>query len=242
MNNLPLDPRKQKILQAIIQQFVDTAEPVGSKTIVVSYKLSVSPATIRNDMAFLEKEGLITQPHTSAGRVPTVAGYRMYVDQLANFDKARKLAKKNLHSLREQYKIDKAREQIFDAVRLLSQATANVSFATIPGSRTFYLGISNILRQPEFADDPRRASQVIEVLEEGKHFSKILKELDLDEKVRIFIGKENLIPQIDSCGLIVTTYELEGHKGFMGILGPCRMPYAYNKALLEEVTLELKNN
>ncbi len=235
MPNLPIDPRKQKILQAIIQQFINTAEPVGSKTIVVSYKLSVSPATIRNDMAALEKQGLITQPHTSAGRVPTCAGYRMYVDELADFQKAKKLALTNLKKLREQYKLDKTREKIYDAVKLLSQATANVSFATIPGSRTFYLGISNILKQPEFADDPRRASQVVEVLEEGEHFTKTLEGLDLDDSTRIFIGEENLLKQIDSCGLIVTTYEIEGHTGYIGILGPCRMPYAYNKALLEEI-------
>jgi len=235
MNNFPIDPRKQKILQAIIQQFINTAEPVGSKTILISYKLSVSPATIRNDMVQLEKQGLITQPHTSAGRIPTTAGYRMYVDELADYKKAKKLAHTNLLKLRRQYKLDKTREKIYDSVRLLSQATANVSFATIPGSRTFYLGISNILKQPEFADDPKRASQVIEVLEEGEHFTKKLEALDLDIETKIFIGKENILPQIDSCGLIVTTYKLEGHTGYIGILGPCRMSYAYNKALLEEI-------
>ena len=233
--NLPLDPRKQRILQAIIQQFIETAEPVGSQTILVSYKLAVSPATIRNDMVFLEEHGLITQPHTSAGRIPTTAGYRMYVEKLANYEKAEKLAKENVKKLREEYKLGKVREKIYDAVKLLSQATANVSFASIPDSRTFYLGISNILKQPEFMDDPRKASQVIEVLEESDHFIKTLEKLNLDAKSRIFIGEENLLPQIDSCSLIVTTYEIDDCKGFIGILGPCRMPYAYNKALLDEV-------
>lgn len=233
--NLPLDPRKQRILQAIIQQFIETAEPVGSKTILVSYKLTVSPATIRNDMAFLEEHGLITQPHTSAGRIPTTAGYRMYIEKLADYDKAQKLAKENVRKLREEYQLDKVKEKIYDAVKLLSQATSNVSFASIPGSRTFYLGISNILKQPEFIDDPRKASQVIEVLEESDHFIKTLEKLSLNTQSKIFIGEENLLPQIDSCGLIVATYELGDHEGFIGILGPCRMPYAYNKALLDEV-------
>ncbi|EKD47955.1 MAG: Transcriptional regulator of heat shock protein, partial [uncultured bacterium] len=201
----------------------------------VSYKLAVSPATIRNDMVFLEEHGLITQPHTSAGRIPTTAGYRMYVEKLANYEKAEKLAKENVKKLREEYKLGKVREKIYDAVKLLSQATANVSFASIPDSRTFYLGISNILKQPEFMDDPRKASQVIEVLEESDHFIKTLEKLNLDAKSRIFIGEENLLPQIDSCSLIVTTYEIDDCKGFIGILGPCRMPYAYNKALLDEV-------
>ncbi|MBU1018393.1 MAG: DeoR family transcriptional regulator [Patescibacteria group bacterium] len=236
-----LDPRKQKILQAIIKQFVGSAEPVGSKTIVVSYKLNFSPATIRNDMAFLEKEGLITQPHTSAGRIPTAAGYRMYVEELADFEKARKLALLNLKKLQTQYKLDKTREKVYDAVSLLSQATANVSFATIPDKkRTFYLGISSILRQPEFQENPMKASQVIEVLEEGEYFADNLEALNLNNEVKIFIGEENLIHRIDSCGLVVTKYNVDGFEGFMGILGPIRMPYAYNKALLEEVSKMLQ--
>ena len=80
-----------------------------------------------------------------------------------------------------------------------------------------------------------KASQVIEVLEEGKYFAETLENLELDDEVKIFIGEENLIHRIDSCGLIVTKYQLGEFEGFLGILGPIRMPYAYNKALLQEV-------
>ncbi|EKD63412.1 MAG: hypothetical protein ACD_51C00281G0009 [uncultured bacterium] len=238
---LPLDPRKQKILHAIIKQFIETAEPVGSKTIVISYNLSVSTATIRNDMAQLEELGLITQPHTSAGRVPTQAGYKLYVEELVDFDKARTIANENIKHLNEQYKLKKAKEKIYDAVALLSQATSNISFATIPDNkRTFYLGVSNILKQPEFVENPLKARHIIEVLEEGTSLVKTLESLNIGSTVKIFIGEENLIEQIESCSIIVTTYEIEGFKGFIGILGPCRMPYAYNKALLEEVSRLIK--
>ena len=87
---LPIDPRKEKVLKAIIQHFIGTAEPVGSKTVLIKYNLNVSPATIRNDMATLESEGLISQPHTSAGRIPTEKGYRMYIEKLADYKKAEK--------------------------------------------------------------------------------------------------------------------------------------------------------
>lgn len=188
-------------------------------------------------MASLEKEGLITQPHTSAGRIPTAAGYRMYVDELADIQKARKLALANLRKLKEQYKLDKAREKVYEAVALLSQATANLSFATVPEkSRTFYLGISNMLKQPEFQDNPMKASQVVEVLEEGSHFAQTLNDLDIGDEVKVSIGEENLLEQIDSCGLIVAKYKIGDFEGYIGILGPIRMPYAYNKALLEEVS------
>jgi heat-inducible transcriptional repressor len=77
-----LNPRKQQILLAIIREYIDTAEPVGSRTIARKYRLGISPATIRNEMADLEEMGFIEQPHTSAGRVPSERGYRYYVDYL----------------------------------------------------------------------------------------------------------------------------------------------------------------
>ncbi len=79
---MTLDERKQKVLQAVVKDYVSTAEPVGSRTIAKKYDLGVSPATIRNEMADLEELGYIEQPHTSAGRIPSTRGYRYYVDCL----------------------------------------------------------------------------------------------------------------------------------------------------------------
>jgi heat-inducible transcriptional repressor len=78
-----LDDRKLEVLRAIVEDYVSTNEPVGSKALVERHQLGVSPATIRNDMGALEDEGYITQPHTSAGRVPTDKGYRLFVDKLS---------------------------------------------------------------------------------------------------------------------------------------------------------------
>ena len=77
------DERRMAVLRAIVQDYVDTSEPVGSKALLERHQLGVSAATIRNDMAVLEEEGLIAAPHTSAGRVPTDAGYRLFVDRLS---------------------------------------------------------------------------------------------------------------------------------------------------------------
>ena len=79
---MPTADRRLEVLRAIIEDFISTNEPVGSKNLADRYNLGVSPATIRNDMAVLEEEGLIAQPHTSAGRIPTDAGYRLFVDRL----------------------------------------------------------------------------------------------------------------------------------------------------------------
>src|SRR5215218_7586428 len=77
------EDRRLAVLRAIVEDYVSTHEPVGSKTLVERHRLGVSPATVRNDMAALEDEGLIHQPHTSAGRIPTEKGYRLFVDRLS---------------------------------------------------------------------------------------------------------------------------------------------------------------
>src|SRR5664279_4742672 len=78
-----VEDRKLSVLRAIVEDYVSTQEPVGSKALVERHQLGVSPATVRNDMASLEDEGFIAQPHTSAGRIPTDKGYRLFVDKLS---------------------------------------------------------------------------------------------------------------------------------------------------------------
>lgn len=235
--------RKKQIFSAIVELFVETAQPVGSKSIITSYHFDVSPATVRNDMAELEEEGLIFQPHISAGRVPTDRGYRVYVDELADFDVAEKHAAKIIRDLRKNHLAGIAKQKVQDAIKLLSEATPNMAFATIPeNNRTFFMGFSKILRQPEFALEPVRASQVMEVIEDDQNFLKGLVTLGLDGETKIFIGRENILPTIDSCSLIVTDYQSEGYKGYIGIIGPKRMPYAYNSAILKEIRDLLNSN
>ncbi|MBP7819221.1 DeoR family transcriptional regulator [Candidatus Gracilibacteria bacterium] len=235
--------RQEQILRAIIQQFTETAQPVGSEAILVSYQFDVSPATIRNDMAFLEKAGLVYQPHTSSGRVPTDLGYRTYIDKLADFEAARQIAHKRLNTIRGEYAYKKAKQLIFDAVNILSKSTNNVSFATMASQRTFYLGISNILKQPEFSTDPGMASQVFEILENDDNFLNLLHSLEFqDKKPQIYIGSENIIEQIKSCSIIVAQYNLGDFQGYIGILGPTRMNYPVNSIILEEVVNLLETN
>ena len=83
-----LGERQQKILLAVVCEYISTAEPVGSRTIARKYEFGISPATIRNIMADLEEMGLLVQPHTSAGRIPTDKGFRFYVDYLHDSRKA----------------------------------------------------------------------------------------------------------------------------------------------------------
>jgi heat-inducible transcriptional repressor len=228
--------RRELVLKTILKHFIETAEPVGSNTVLVSYKFNVSPATIRNDMAVLEEEGYIYQPHTSAGRVPTDKAYRLFVDELADYDVARKQALATISTIQKECKTQKVREYLHDATNLLARASKLVSFATTPDNpRTFFLGMSNVLRQPEFAQNQVAASEVIEVLEHHDHFVKTLAKLKTDKNVKAYIGDENILPQIQSCSIIVAQYEKAGFKGYIGLLGPKRMNYPYNIVLVEEI-------
>ncbi|MHB1434339.1 MAG: heat-inducible transcriptional repressor HrcA [Streptosporangiaceae bacterium] len=125
-----LDDRKLAVLRAIVEDFVSTNEPVGSKVLVDRHNLDVSPATIRNDMAVLEERGLIVQPHTSAGRIPTDRGYRLFVDRLSAvkpFSTAERRAIETF--LAGAYDLD---DVVMRTVRLLAQLTRQVAVVQYP--------------------------------------------------------------------------------------------------------------
>lgn len=233
--------RKYRILKAIIESFIISAEPVGSQYLLEKYDFEVSPATVRNDMAALEKQGYIFQPYTSAGRVPTTLGFRTYVDDLMTLeDQFPQLMEQRMEGISEVRKAI-AEEKIYRAVSLLARVTENVSFATIPSNRkTYFLGLSNILRSPEF-QKPLEASTVVRVLEDADRFLELLEQLPLSSDMRVFIGEENAIKEIQSCSIIATEFHIEGvGTGVLGILGPVRMNYPYNMGALEEIKRELE--
>ncbi len=125
-----LDDRKLAVLRAIVEDYVSTNEPVGSKSIVDRHNLDVSPATIRNDMAVLEEQGFIVQPHTSAGRIPTDKGYRLFVDRLGGvkpFSAAERRAIETF--LAGAYDLD---DVVMRTVRLLAQLTRQVAVVQYP--------------------------------------------------------------------------------------------------------------
>jgi transcriptional regulator of heat shock response len=225
--------RQHQLLLAIIDNFIRTAVPVGSRTIVREYKLKVSPATIRNEMAKLEEKGLIVQPYTSAGRVPTAKGYRFFVETLQTSEVEQNLAKTAFTQKLEQYQEQLDRQKIYQAVDVLSRVVDNIGFATLPdNNQTIFIGLSNVLKQPEFMAHPEHASRVVEVLE--RNFLSLLNSLETDDSVRVYIGEENLIEQFQSCSMLITRYKLGDREGFLGILGPMRMRYSYNTAALEQ--------
>ncbi|GAA4614050.1 heat-inducible transcriptional repressor HrcA [Actinoallomurus liliacearum] len=125
-----LDDRKLAVLRAIVEDYVSTHEPVGSKTLVDRHNLGVSPATIRNDMAVLEEQGYIAQPHTSAGRVPTDKGYRLFVDRLSTIKPLSAAERRAIETfLANAYDLD---DVVSRTVRLLAQLTRQVAVVQYP--------------------------------------------------------------------------------------------------------------
>ena len=127
-----LNERKRKVLWAVVQDYADTAEPVGSRTIAKKYNLGVSSATIRNEMQDLEDEGYLEQPHTSAGRIPSIKGYRFYVDWLMQPAPVSSEEKSMIDSMLLDH-VTKVDEIFRNMAKAVSSLTHNLSVATSAG-------------------------------------------------------------------------------------------------------------
>lgn len=236
-----MNERQSKLLAAIIEQFIQTAAPVGSKRLLEVTDFQVSSATIRNEMFQLEDEGYLQQPHVSAGRVPTALGYRAYVQQHMKPGTQEKVVREKFASLREQYFQRKEQERVYEAVALLANMVPNVAFASVPHKdRVYFMGLSNVLRQPEFQSDVALATGVVEVLED--HLHAIIDKVEVDDQVRYYIGEDHILPQFQSCSLMLTAYKMRDERGVLGILGPMRMDYAYNTVALDLVVDLLRHD
>lgn len=229
-----MNERQSKLLAAIIEQFIDTAVPVGSSHIFEMGKFHVSGATVRNEMRLLGDAGFLEQPHVSAGRIPTAKGYKMYVNNYLEPSKYEKIVRKKFETLREQYFVRKDQERVYEAVAMLSHMIPNVAFATVPHKhRLYYLGLAESFRQPDFIANPLLITGVAEALEE--HLADAIESIIVDGTIRHYIGEEHLLPHLQSCSMIVTEYQIGSQKGAIGILGPIRMDYGYNQVALEMV-------
>ena len=121
-------------------------------------------------------------------------------------------------------------------IKLCSHLSGNVAFASIENDQSLYLGLSKVLRSPEFMAEPERGAQIVEVFERREKFQEMLCSLDLPiNEVKIFIGNENLFEEVQSCAMLVLKFEKNGVQGHVGILGPMRMNYGFNRALLKNM-------
>jgi transcriptional regulator of heat shock response len=229
----PMNPRQAQILKLIVDEYIRTAEPVSSKQLCDRFSLPCSSATVRNDMAVLEELGLIAQPHTSAGRVPTETAYRFYIQQ----GQAQKPARGGPKSVRINITVKRApraptaEERLAQVGQAVVQASGEaVMLATNrPWSTT--LGLANLLRKPEF----QSGAAILSLAESLERFDAAFKDMlgSATDEVTVLLGNEN--PLGDELASVVVKSELgQGIEGVLGIVGPLRMDYNRNIALLSQ--------
>ncbi|MBU0707599.1 hypothetical protein KKG41_04470 [Patescibacteria group bacterium] len=226
---MTITEREKALLLAIINEHIKTSRPVGSNVIVEKHLKGVSSATVRNEMVKLEVLGMIEQPHTSAGRIPTTRAYQYYVDKFLNKRGLPKIEQSKLTRVNQKHKGDNNSliREIAKEVADMSSGAVIVGFAP---RDLYYTGISNLFRQPEFEtiDLVHNFSEIID------HLDDVMEELfpKIGSDIEIMVGSNN--PFGVNCGALVTKYDLGGSRcGTFGILGPVRMPYERNRALLE---------
>ncbi len=212
--------RQERILQAIVEQYAEVASPVGSSLLAKVF--SVSSATIRSEMAALERQGLIMQPHTSAGRIPTDKGYRFYVNHIGTSQPESAVGRRAEKVLATRVVHGGVSDQIIkNAVDTLVDLTHNLGIATI-GDQLYMSGLSNLFGQPEFINN----EQVREVARLLDNLEPWLYEAAPNEPLSVYIGQENPIGRSAGCSLIVSRFRSNySDSSYIGVLGPTRQSY-----------------
>jgi heat-inducible transcriptional repressor len=233
-----LTPRQRQLLWQVIDQHIESGEPVSSKAIESSGQLEVRSATIRNEMSDLEEMGFLEQRHTSGGRVPTAMAYRLYVNDL--------VAAEGValgHAVRR--RIDEALNETDlrdpDALnrtlaRVIGQISGNLVMANVSEREDAYkVGLSNMLAFPEF----REMDRLMGLTSFFDHFEATFERMHRqmwnrgDSDVKVMIGSESPYKEVHDETVVVARYRLpKGAEGTLTLVGPMRMDYRKNLGLM----------
>jgi transcriptional regulator of heat shock response len=223
--NQALTARQTQILKSIIDEYLETAEPVGSASLEKKYSLGISPATIRNEMANLTSMGYLKQPHTSAGRIPTSVAMKFYISQL--------MEEKQM-SLADEVK---AKEEVWDvrgnldrlleeATKALASRTRNIAITTTDDGRVWTAGLANIFDNPEFEDDMNSCMNIFSLIDNSPH----VKELFFEKMagvntIEVIFGEDLGWRNLSPISIVATQFRIGDRRGAMGIVGPVRQQF-----------------
>ncbi len=229
-----MNERQQQILAAVVKEYTETGVPVGSNILADHYGFKVSAATLRSDMAQLEGEKLLFQPHTSAGRVPTDAGYRYFVEEIMP---ERELSKKEQQAMQKELLQLRAQNTRLTrtTAKLLSTLSGNVAISGRPDSDDFFeCGLRTLLEEGKDTDMDElcQMAEALDYIDEKCDV--IMKELGNNE-TKIFIGEENPISDAKNYSMVVSRYDVDGEEGIVALIGPKNMKYEKNKSLIDYV-------
>ncbi len=233
--------RQEEILNILIKEYVKRAEPISSSLLVEKCGFDCSPATLRAEMLALEKEGYLQQPHTSAGRVPTDKAYRFFVDKLLQ-------EKENVLPEKDRRLVDRTIEESprqphalsSGLARTISNLTDDFAISGIADTNEFYrMGFANILESPEFEEEEDLLGFGSIFDEFENYFERFFRQAGSEQLV-VYIGRENPDRHARKETVIVARYPLpEGYEGISAVIGPMRMAYDRNLALLKYITKKM---
>lgn len=235
--------RQDNLLSFIIKEYVKTAKPVGSVLIAKKGGFNLSSASLRGEMCALEKAGYLIQLHTSGGRVPTDKAYRYFVDNLIQDEDFELLSSEKrkirvaVNSTEDPYRLNK------NIARTLSDLSDNVVITKVLNDSDFYkIGLASLVEFPEF----REMERIFEMTNLFDRFESMFSRIEkyffsqLEEEFNILIGNENPLDHIRNETMILTRYSLpDGLRGSLTMIGPTRMDYQKNIALVRYATDEL---
>jgi heat-inducible transcriptional repressor len=237
---LDLTARQILILRAVIEEYIETAEPVGSDTIDKKYSIGFSPATIRNEMVYLTKQGYLVKEHSSSGRIPTPLAMKLYVNELM---KERELSVADEVSVKE--KVWKNRQDYHDLLHAVTEAladkTRSLGIALTQDRDVYHSGYANLLNMPEFYDvDVMR--HVLTLIEEVSLLEEIFNNESSEDLVRVVFGPELGNRHLEPIGLVFMRVKARDLTCSLGVIGSPRFDYPtlfpmlrYMRGLLEEM-------
>lgn len=235
-----LQPRQIQILRAIIEEFIETAQPVGSDTIDKKFNIGVSPATIRNEMVYLSKQGYLYKPHTSGGRIPTAQAFRLYVNELMREEELSVAdevsAKEKIWNSKDQ--LERLLQQTCQALAIRAKA---IGLAMSDDSHLYHSGYANLLEMPEFYDI-QVMKRALSIIEQSKLLNEIFSRSQSYDKIQIVYGKELGEKELEQVGIMFISVNALGHQCQLGVFGSARFNYSYLvptmkyfKSLIEQI-------
>lgn len=222
-----MEPRQEKLLKLVIENYIKTAEPIGSKFLSELGALEVSGATIRNELSELEKAGYLTHPHTSAGRIPTELGYKYYVEYLLDEARIAKNFQDHIEGVKGEAKELEA--LLKELARQSAAFTQNAVIIAFGNDKIYYTGISHLFSQPEFqnVNHTIRVSSIFDHCEE--HIPGLFQKVS-HEGETILIGNENPLGAVCSTVMVKVQNDI-----LFALLGPMRMDYKKSIALVQYI-------
>ena len=237
-----LTERQIAILKALIDEYIETAQPISSDTLEKKYNLGVSPATIRNEMVQLSKQGYLKKTHTSSGRLPTSIGLKFYVRNLL---KPKEISVADEVAVKE--KIWDYREEvnrlIHQATIELARRTDALAIAIDTDNQFCWAGVANILDFPEFWDIDLTHS-LLSLLDESSFWENLVSRVSEDAPVHVLLGDDFGVDYLEPCGFIFSRLNIGSKKNsIIGVIGPGRFAYGriipivnYFSRLIEEIS------